>query len=199
MKKHLLIIFGLLITAMFAKAQCVADFTYTVSAAGTVSVSGTGTPTASGVYGWQWGDGTTIPSSGQSTSHTYTTSGTYSLCLTYAAYIPPTSGCTTQVCKNVVVNFVGVHEYTNFLKSISISPNPAKSFVSIDYSLTKSSKLSISILDVTGKLIDTIESEKELEVGNHNKRYNIESLSSGIYFIRFKTDNGLETKKLIVD
>lgn len=198
MKKHLLFIFGFLITATLAKAQCVADFTYTVSG-GTVSVSGTGTPTASGVYGWQWGDGTTMPGSGQNTSHTYTTSGTYSLCLTYAAYIPPTSGCTTQVCKNVVVSFVGVNEYTNFLKSISISPNPAKSFVNIDYSLTKSSKLGISILDVTGKLVDNVESEKELEVGNHTKRYNTEHLSSGIYFIRFKTENGVETKKLIVD
>lgn len=103
------------------------------------------------------------------------------------------------MCKNVVVTIVGVREYTNFLQNISISPNPAKAFVNIDYSLTKPSKLSISILDVTGKLIDAVESEKEFEAGNYNKRYSIEHLSSGIYFIRFKTENGVETKKLIVD
>lgn len=199
MKKHLLFIFVGLLCSVFAKAQCTADFTYTVSSAGTVSVSGVGTPTASGGYAWQWGDGTTMPGSGQNTSHTYTTSGTYSLCLTYAAYIPPTSGCTTQVCKNVVVSFVGINEFTNFLKSISISPNPAKSFVNIDYSLTKSSKLSISILDVTGKLIDNIESEKEFEAGNHIKRYNTEHLSLGVYFIQFKTEHGTEAKKLIIN
>ena len=201
MKKHLLFIFGLLITSVLAKAQCTADYTYTISAAGTVSVSGTGAPTGSpSGYAWQWGDGTTTPGTGQSTSHTYTANGTYSLCLTYGVFIPPSQACTTSVvCKSIVISIVGVNEYTNFLKSISISPNPAKSFVNIDYSLTKSSKLSISILDVTGKLIDAVESEKEFEAGNHNKRYSIEHLSSGIYFIRFKTENGVETKKLIVD
>ncbi len=199
MKKHLLFIFAGLLSSAVAKAQCTADFTYTVSAAGTVSVSATGTAGTPSGYAWQWGDGTTIPGSGQNASHTYTASGTYSLCLTYGVLIPPASPCTTQVCKNVVVTVVGVREYTNFLQNISISPNPSKSFVNIEYSLTQSSKLNISILDVTGKLIDNIDSEKELEAGKHNFRHNVENLSSGIYFIRFKAENGVETKKLIID
>lgn len=199
MKKHLLFIFAGLLSSAFAKAQCTTDFTYTVSAAGTVSVSGTGTTGTPSGYAWQWGDGTTIPGTGQNTSHTYTASGTYSLCLTYGVLVPPATPCTTQVCKNVVVTVVGVHEYTNFLQNINVSPNPTKSYVNIDYSLIKSSKLSISILDITGKLIDNIESEKELEAGNHIIHHNVENLSSGIYFIRFKTENGVETKKLIID
>lgn len=200
MKKQLLFILGLLITSTLVKAQCTADYTYTISA-GTVSVTAIGTPTGSpSGYAWQWGDGTTIPGTGQATSHTYTASGTYSLCLTYGVFIPPATPCTSAaVCKSIIINLVGVKEYTNFLKDISISPNPAKSFVNIDYSLTRSSKMSISLFDVTGKLIDQVESEKELDTGNHNKRYNIENLSAGIYFIRFKTENGIESRKLIID
>lgn len=197
MKKQLLFIFGFLVSVTSLKSQCVADFTYTVSAAGTLSVTGVGTPTGTAGYAWQWGDGTTIPGSGVTTSHTYTTGGTYSLCLTYGVLsLPP---CTTQVCKNVVVTFVGVNEYFSYLKNITLSPNPAKSFINIDYSLTKPSKLSISLVDITGKLIDLVEPEKSVELGNYSKRYSIERLSSGLYFIRFKTENGVETKKLVVD
>ena len=43
MKKHLLFIFALLMTATLTNAQCTADFTYTVSAAGTLSVTAIGT------------------------------------------------------------------------------------------------------------------------------------------------------------
>ena len=198
MKKHLLFIFaGLLFSTAF-KAQCTVDFTYTVTA-GTLSVTGVGTPTANTGYGWQWGDGTS-PSSGQNTSHTYAGSNTYSVCLTYITFPPPTfQPCTASVCKNVLVNFVGVNEYIKNLQNVKLSPNPAKSHVMIEFTLDKSSKLSIVVLDVTGKEVDTIEVEKEMEIGNYSKRYNTENLSSGIYFIRFKTENGTETKKLIVD
>jgi len=197
MKKHLLFIFAGIMYSAFYKAQCTADFTYTVSA-GTVSVTSISTGSGTPGYAWQWGDGS-FPSSSQTASHTYSASGTYSVCLTIGYYTPPSTTCTNTACKNVTVTVVGVNEYAKNLQNVKLSPNPAKTYVTIDYSLTKSSKLNIAILDVTGKEVEIIETEKEMEVGNYSKRYNTENLSSGVYFIRFKTENGTETKKLIVD
>ncbi len=198
MKKLLLFIFTSLFLSALLKAQCPADFTYTVTA-GTVSVTGVGTPTSNAGYGWQWDDGSN-PSVGQNTSHVYTASNSYSVCLTFITFPPPTfMPCTTTVCKSVIVNVVGVNEYIKNLQNIKLSPNPAKSHVTIDYNLDKTTKLSITLLDVTGKEIDTIEVEKEMGIGTYSKRYSTDVLSSGIYFIRFKTENGTEIKKLIID
>lgn len=196
MKKHLLFIFGLLIVTTIAKAQCSANFTYTISA-NTVSVSAVSTATGTAFYAWQWGETLSLPGSGANAAYTYSMSGSYSLCLTYIEIgFPP---CSTQVCQNIVIGSVGVNELSNDTQYFTVSPNPAQSFVNIDYAITTLSKYSIGLLDVTGKLIDEIESEKTLEIGNYTKRYNTEKLSSGIYFIRFKTQNGIETKKLIID
>lgn len=178
------------------KAQCSADFTYTISA-NTVSVTAVTTGTGTAFYAWQWGESASLPGSGANAAYTYSMSGSYSLCLTYVEFaFPP---CTTQVCKNIVIGSVGINELNSDVQYFNISPNPAQAFVNIDYTLTTLSKHSISLYDVTGKLIDEIESEKTLEIGNYKKRYNTEKLPSGIYFIRFKTQSGIETKKLIID
>ncbi|MES2761132.1 MAG: T9SS type A sorting domain-containing protein [Bacteroidota bacterium] len=196
MKKRLLFIFAGMLSLLVAKAQCNANFTYSISA-NTISVTAATTATGTAFYAWQWGDAFSVPGSGQSASYTYSTSGTYSLCLTYIEFgFPP---CSTQVCQNVVIGSVGIKEYTNADNRFNISPNPAGSFINVDYSLTRSARLSISLMDVTGKLVDHIEAEKDIQIGNYSKRYSLEHLSSGIYFIRFKTENGTETKKLIVD
>jgi hypothetical protein len=196
MKKHLFFIFAGLLFASFLKAQCSANFTYTVSA-NTVSVTAVSTGTGTALYTWQWGETLSLPGSGQSATYTYSTSGTYSLCLTYIEIgFPP---CSTQVCQNIVIGSVGIKEQINVEDYFRISPNPAKTFVNLDYSVSKLSKCSISLLDITGKVIDFVELEKELQMGSYNRRYSLENLSAGIYFIRFKTDNGIETKKLIVD
>ncbi|MCD6017525.1 MAG: hypothetical protein K0S53_646 [Bacteroidetes bacterium] len=197
MKKQLFFIFGLLITATLVKAQCTADYTYTVTA-GTVSVTGSGTGSGTPGYSWQWGDGSFL-SVGQAASHTYTASGTYSVCLNLGYYTPPSTTCTASKCQTVAITLVGVNEYIKNLKNVNIRPNPASSYVVIDYSLTQESDLSISVIDITGKVIDQVESEKKSEVGDHSIRYNTKNLSAGIYFIRFKTENGIESKKLIVD
>ncbi len=196
MKKQLLFIFASVFFATLVKAQCTANFTYTISA-NTVSVTAVTTGTGTAFYAWQWGETLSLPGSGANASYTYSMSGAYTLCLTYVEIgFPP---CSTQVCQNIVIGSVGINELNNDSHYFNVSPNPAQSFVNIDYTITSLSKYSISLLDVTGKLVDEIESEKMLEIGNYKKRYNTEELSSGIYFIRFKSQSGMETKKLIIN
>jgi hypothetical protein len=196
MKKNLLFVLACCLCSLLVRAQCSANFTYSVSA-NTVSVTALATTTATSFYAWQWGDSFSIPGSGQSASYTYSTSGTFSLCLTYVAFsFPP---CSTQVCQNIVIGSVGMKEQTQIQNCFSISPNPANSLVNLDYSLSRSTKLSISLMDFTGKLVDNIEVENQRDMGSYTKPYNLAHLSTGIYFICFKTENGTETKKLIID
>lgn len=196
MKKHLLFIFGALLLSTFVKAQCNADFTYTISA-NTVSVTGVTTGTGTAIYAWQWGEASSLPGSGQSTAYTYSMSGTYSLCLTYIEFaFPP---CSTQVCKNIVIGTVGLSEKNNIKPYFNISPNPASSYVNIDYSLTQESSLEISLIDITGKMVDQIETGKNIEMGIYTKQYHTKNLAAGIYFIRFKSENGIQVKKLIIN
>ncbi|MBS1637957.1 MAG: T9SS type A sorting domain-containing protein [Bacteroidetes bacterium] len=193
MKKQLLLLFALCAFSFGLRAQCNASFTYTVTNAD-VSVNALGTPTGSFVaYAWQWGDGGF--SQGQTTAHTYTASGTYSVCLTYVAVtFPP---CTTTVCQNINVVVAAVHEYENSIRNINISPNPANAFVNFTYTLPVASSVSVDLIDVTGKLAGTLESQ-EHEAGEHTIHYNTESLPKGVYFVRFKSRHATEFRKLIL-
>ncbi len=195
MKNKLLFIFVCFLNISFLKAQCTASFTYTVSA-GTVSVSAIGSSGTTSLYGWQWGDGPTGVGTGQNTSHTYSADGTYSVCLTYISVLPP---CTTQVCQNITITTVGLNEIAKHINKISISPNPATTSVNLDYSVTQFSKVSVSLFDVTGRIVDEIETNKAANIGDYSKYYNTEKLKSGLYFVTFKSDNSLETKKLIIE
>lgn len=71
----------------------------------------------------------------------------------------------------------------------TITPNPASNFINLNLDNTLSSTYKVSIYDTSGKLV--------LQVPN-SKQIAIESLKSGIYILKVKTDTHSMTKKLIV-
>lgn len=71
----------------------------------------------------------------------------------------------------------------------TISPNPASNFINLNLDNTLSSTYEVSIYDTSGKLV--------LQVLN-SKQIAIESLKSGIYILKVKTDTHSITRKLIV-
>ncbi|PWH83454.1 hypothetical protein DIS18_02555 [Algibacter marinivivus] len=70
--------------------------------------------------------------------------------------------------------------------TISLYPNPTLNSFSID---TESNIETVEVLDISGKQL-------KLFKKNINS-YNIQTLVSGVYFVRIKTDKGTVTKKLI--
>jgi hypothetical protein len=178
-----------------SNAQCSASFTYSANG-GDVTVSAVGSSTGTSVYAWQWGDGTTLPGTGQTATHSYTASGTYSLCLTYIEIaLPP---CTTQVCEVINLNVTSLNEINAKFNNITISPNPSNGIVNIGYSINKSSKVNITLFDVTGKRLVDLENRDVLELGKHMIQYNADKLSPGLYFIRFENEYYTETKKIVI-
>ncbi len=81
---------------------------------------------------------------------------------------------------------------------LKIYPNPASAAVNIDFTLQNAEKIEIGLYEINGRLLQTLVNE-HLPEGFHNRfvSLNAISLNSGIYLVRFKSNNNLITKKLI--
>jgi len=78
----------------------------------------------------------------------------------------------------------------------SVYPNPATNEVKLSFSIPEKGKLTIELFQTNGILLKTISNEV-IDAGSHQIDWNTSTLSSGIYFIRFTSDNDTQTIKLI--
>ena len=81
-------------------------------------------------------------------------------------------------------------------ETFTISPNPLESTSLIQYSVQYKSPVTIKIFDLTGQemvtLVDNMQQQGEQQV-----IFNTCDLPAGIYFCVLKTNNGIQTKKII--
>ena len=75
--------------------------------------------------------------------------------------------------------------------NFNIYPNPAKSMINIESSLTGEAQ--VSIFDMTGRCV------KQTVVEMSNASINIENLNKGVYFISVKQDSNYNIQKLVVE
>lgn len=97
--------------------------------------------------------------------------------------------------KNIGVDFsslncnsftLSIDNYTTLDRKLNIYPNPTSSQLTIDSNLAI---YEISIIDITGKLIKTI--------NQFNRTLNVADFSNGIYFIKININDKIITKKFI--
>src|SRR5262249_34367765 len=81
--------------------------------------------------------------------------------------------------------------------SLSVFPNPSSSSSTISFSLPQQQKVSVTIFDVSGKLVKSFP-ETDYSGGEHRLTWNAENLSSGSYVLRMETLKSVETRKLVV-
>lgn len=151
-------------------------------------------------YAWDFGDGNT--SNLQYPSHTYGSTGIYYVCLTVADMF-----CTSTYCDSIgitqfmvdgsrsgfTINVIapsalGMEEEMNTISEVNLYPNPATENVSLEYNATISGNHSISLVDVTGKLIYT--ENFSAQKGNNLKQINLNGVEAGVYFITIADENG---------
>ena len=77
------------------------------------------------------------------------------------------------------------------------TPNPAKYFTIISYHLPNNADVQLYIHNVNGQLIQTLIDEKQT-AGQHQIKWDLNNLLSGIYFYTLKTENNIVTKKCII-
>ena len=76
-------------------------------------------------------------------------------------------------------------------------PNPFNSSTSIRFSLDKPSSVKVKIFDVSGRLVVTL-LDKELPAGLNSLKWDAKNTSSGIFFMRFETENHQLVKKILL-
>lgn len=76
-------------------------------------------------------------------------------------------------------------------------PNPCKENTTIGYRLDSDAKVSLEVLDITGRLVTTLVDESKSR-GQHHVRFNVGQLQKGIYYYRLKAGRYTETKKMMV-
>ncbi len=76
-------------------------------------------------------------------------------------------------------------------------PNPFNPTTTINYSIAKSSLVTIKVYNILGDEVETLVNTFK-DAGNYSIKFNADKLASGIYFYKIEAGNFVETKKLIL-
>jgi beta-glucanase (GH16 family) len=77
-------------------------------------------------------------------------------------------------------------------------PNPADDYTLINYHLPMNSDVQLFIHDINGRLIQTLINEKQ-NAGQHQVRWDVKNLPSGVYIYTLQTEGNTITRKCIVE
>jgi len=143
--------------------------------------SATSTPTggtASYTYLWT--------PSGQTTANlTAACPGNYTVCVTDA------NGCSQ--CEPVSVNFtVGINEIT--IDDLHVYPNPTSGNVDIEISVPAATDIVFTLYNLVGT---EISQESVIASGTYTKNLSLQTLPSGVYFLKMGVEGKYITKKII--
>lgn len=154
----------------------------------TITVDGyTLTATAASSYQWYL-DGDPINGA---TDQTYsaTASGDYTVIVFNEFGCPSVSSDAQTVVGSSIDNIDEL--------SVNIYPNPMQAYTKINYNLLKTGEINISVIDASGNQIATLVSTFK-PAGDHQIIWRDPGLASGIYYVVFKTDNQVISKKLMI-
>jgi hypothetical protein len=151
-----------------------------------------GTISDGAIFSWNFGDGSQPDTTNLLTMHQFPGNGIYEVNFTVS------SACTTfvvtQSIQVLTTNTIEQAATSNF----STAPNPFSNSTFIYYSLLKNSTISLEIYNSVGQKITTL-ANGSYGTGNYKFEFNPFdlNLNSGIYFLRFNSDDKTETLKLI--
>jgi hypothetical protein len=89
-----------------------------------------------------------------------------------------------------------VKEAVNPMNSVSVRPNPATDALYIDINAKQSSNMTAVVYNITGQKV--MEQNMSLTTGANTRSINVSNLTSGIYFVTFKSNGFEETMKFVV-
>lgn len=101
-------------------------------------------------------------------------------------------------CGTVQVGITEEADFTNGIKLGQNIPNPANGLSVINYELIGNSMVSLSVYDITGKRVLSLEEGKKA-AGKHSVVIDTHQLQSGVYFYTLSSDAGASlTRKMII-
>lgn len=134
-------------------------------------------------------NGTPLVPSGQSQTLVPATNGTYRLVMTNAF------GC-SDTSNSITIANLSIGENPELEAFVSVYPNPSNGEFTLNMDVAGSSRLVITVLDVSGK---TVHSENLGKFsGQLNKTFDLTQLSAGVYTLNVSVDQGTVRRKLII-
>ena len=95
---------------------------------------------------------------------------------------------------------VGTHELgiNQAGLNASISPNPFKNSTKISYNISKKERVCISVYDISGRLIESLKDEQQIE-GTYHINWLPQQKNQGIYVISIQAGDIIELKKCVIN
>lgn len=187
---------------------CQASFVWAHDSTGAFTIllwntSNFGAP-ASTSYLWTFGDGTS--STNPYPSHVYAGAGTYVVCLTmtdtnctstYCDSIPVTFKTNTPFSINVVGGMTSVNPVKP-LADLTAFPNPFDASLTLNFNLSSSSDVVVTLTDLTGRTLLT-QVERNVPAGNVNRSLSTGELPAGVYMMHLSAGEQTLVKKVIAE
>ncbi|CAN5173400.1 hypothetical protein BH09BAC5_BH09BAC5_21180 [soil metagenome] len=82
--------------------------------------------------------------------------------------------------------------------SVSLYPNPSSDKSTVNFTLTESGNVNVTVFDITGKSIQQISEQESFTQGEHKLEIDTKSIPSGVYFVTLTTGESSITRRLIV-
>ncbi|MBL7933976.1 MAG: T9SS type A sorting domain-containing protein [Bacteroidia bacterium] len=99
------------------------------------------------------------------------------------------NGCQNNVTYALTVNVCEGLKENTLMAGLSVYPNPTNSEVNVE--LNNASVKSIQVLDLTGRVISTVNSDSQVT------KVNMSNLANGVYYVRISTDNATSVVKVV--
>lgn len=165
-----------------------ADFTATVQNGNTVSTvnSSTGTNLT---YNWSFGDGAT--STDEEPSHTYATTGNYTITL----QVTDPCGQTHSATQTVDIS-VGIAQARADL-NMAVMPNPSNGNFAVQFELPAESFVRIRVVNFLGEV--QYDRSSFRHAGEHILPFACAHLAKGIYFLELRTSKGVAVMKVTLE
>lgn len=105
---------------------------------------------------------------------------------------------TRSVWKKPISTTTGNYEINSQHSDLNcrIYPNPSSNIFTLEFDLSETKTISVLIIDVTGREVMSINA-KSFSAGKNKINFNLSELNNGVYFCKIKSDENLQTVKLI--
>lgn len=113
----------------------------------------------------------------------------------HSSFVNPTSSTITDWIMSASV-LAGVDEASSIVSDVVLYPNPASDQVSIQFVLSETHAVRLSVIDLLGQTVAT----KELlfAAGAFTESIKVGGYASGLYLLRLETENSLRTQHFVV-
>ena len=138
------------------------------------TIAFTNTTTNGSTYNWNFGNGQS--STNGSPTHVYTQNGSYTVTL-----VANNGACASTTTGTVNIVGVGLNDVENTIEAISLFPNPNNGLATLEVTTTKNTTATISILDMTGRVLTQINTE--INSGSNQVELNTSTFAAGLYLV----------------